>query len=263
MDLKYLCNKVIETSKEASVFIKQLELNFNYSKVLKKAKNDLVSYVDIETEKLLVKNLKVIFPEAGFITEEKTNSETKEFNWIIDPLDGTTNFIHRIPTYCISIALAKGSKIILGVVHEINKDETFHTIENDISYCNTQPIQTSKNPEISESLIATGFPVNEFSALEGYKRALEYFIRNTHGVRRLGSAAADLCYVACGRFDGFFELNLKPWDVAAGALIVKNAGGIVTDFSGKDNWLFDKSIIATSTPINKEFYKIITSCFKE
>ena len=261
VDLEYVCNEVRKSVAEVAVFIRESRITFDSTRIEKKAKNDLVSYVDVESERMLVAALAGILPVAGFITEENTKNERKELNWIIDPLDGTTNFIHGIPAYCISVALARDRQIILAVVHEVVHSETFYTIAGGKSYLNGKPIHVSSNPEIKESLIATGFPVNDFEHMEAYKSAIEYFIRNTHGIRRIGTAAADLCYVACGRFDGFFELNLKPWDVAAGALIVKNAGGTVTDFSGSDDWLFGRSIIASSDKIHESFFEIVSTSF--
>ena len=262
MKLEHICASAKEIVLETADFIRYSKINFKKKSIQKKGLHDLVSFVDLEAEKKLVSGLSEILPEAGFITEENTRSERKEYNWIIDPLDGTTNFIHGIPTYCVSVALERDNEIQIGIVHEIVGKETFYSVKNGKSFMNTKQIKVSSNKKISDSLIGLGIPVNEFKHLEEYKNALEYFIKNTRGVRRIGSAAADLCYVACGRFDGFFELNLKPWDVAAGALIVKNAGGIVTDFSGKKDWLFGKNIMASSKNMHVIFKKTISSSFK-
>ena len=261
MTLPGITNNIIDIVNEAGKFISRERENFDPAKTELKAKNDLVSYVDRETEKMLVEGLRKIYPAAGFITEEGTASERKEFNWIIDPLDGTTNFIHGIPFYCISVGLAKGSDIQCGVVLEVSRNECFYTSKGDDSFMNGKKIQVSIANKLSETLIATGFPVNNFDKMDAYKTAIDYFIRNTHGVRRIGAAAADLCYVACGRLDGFFEYNLKPWDVAAGALIVQNAGGKISDFSGKDNWLFGKEIVASTADIHHDFLKVVSGSF--
>jgi myo-inositol-1(or 4)-monophosphatase len=218
--------------------------------------------VDLESERFLVNGLSHLLPEVGFIAEENTKSNRAEYNWIIDPLDGTTNFIHGIPNYSVSIALEKNNEILIGVVYEVANKELFHTYTGAKSFLNGKEICVSSNAKLEDSLIATGLPVNEFSQLEGYKKSIEYFVRNTHGIRRLGAAATDMCYVACGRFDAFFEINLKPWDVAAGSLIIKNAGGLVCDFKGGNDWLFGKNIIASSEGINKQFIEIINSSFK-
>jgi myo-inositol-1(or 4)-monophosphatase len=226
-----------------------------------KGLNDLVSYVDKNAEAIIVRELHEIFPEAGFIVEENTMSGKKEYNWIVDPLDGTTNFIHGVPCYAVSIGLEHNNEIILGVVLEVSRDECFYATKNGGAFLNGKHIKVSERKTLSESLIATGFPVYNFSHLDKYLATLKHFIQHTHGVRRIGAAAPDLCYLACGRVDAFFEYNLQPWDVAAGALIVKEAGGTVSDFSGKDNWLFGKEISCTNGYIDAEFNKVIKELF--
>lgn len=263
MNLEEILTKVIPLVKSVGTFIREERINFRSESIEIKAKNDLVSYVDKESERRLVEGLSAIFPEAGFIAEENTAEPKTIFNWIIDPLDGTTNFVHSIPCYCISVALARENEIILGVVYEIVNQECFYTIKDSVSFLNGKQIQVSSAEKLQDCLIATGFPVNRFDQLPGYYKALDYFIQNTHGVRRIGSAAADLCFVACGRFGGFFEFNLKPWDVAAGALIVKNAGGRVTDFSGGEDWLFGKQILASSYNTGDSFFQIIRHSFSK
>ena len=252
-----VCNLV----REVGTFIQQERQNFSSERIEIKAKNDLVSYVDREAEQKLVTALKMIFPDAGFIVEENSENYQKELNWIIDPLDGTTNFIHGIPCYCISVALAREKEILVAVVLEVSRSEIFYSWQNGKSFLNDKIISVSNTAQLNDSLIATGFPVNNFERMQGYLKAVEYFVRNTHGVRRIGAAAADLCYVACGRLDAFFEFNLKPWDVAAGALIVQNAGGFVSDFSESNNWLFGKEIMVGTAAIKAEFGAIIQKSF--
>ncbi|WP_317898315.1 inositol monophosphatase family protein [Aurantibacillus circumpalustris] len=256
-----ILEQVIATAKKAGAFIRRERENFNYSKVEIKGLNDLVSYVDKTAEEIIVKDLQLIYKDAGFIVEENTLNEKKEFNWIVDPLDGTTNFIHGIPSYAVSIALEHKGEILLGVVYEVSRDECFSAQKNGGAFLNGIKIKVSQRLTLSDSLIASGFPIYNFDRLENYLNALKYFIRHTHGVRRIGAAAVDLCYLACGRVDAFFEYNLKPWDVAAGALIVQEAGGSVCDFSGKDNWLFGKEISATNNLLTKEFNKVIKRFF--
>jgi myo-inositol-1(or 4)-monophosphatase len=149
----------------------------------------------------------------------------------------------------------------LGVVHEINREECFYAVKNGGAFLNDLPIRVSARKSLSESLIATGFPIYEFDRVNNYLSALNYFMHHTHGVRRIGAASVDLCYLACGRVDAFFEYNLKPWDVAAGGLIVKEAGGIINDFSGGDNWIFGKETSATNAHIDKEFNAVIKNSF--
>ncbi len=261
MDLKNITENVVVIAREVGEFIRNERVNFNYDKVEIKGLNDLVSYVDKTAEEKIVEKLKPLVNQAGFIVEENTISEKKEFNWIVDPLDGTTNFVHGIPSYAISIALECKGEIICGVVYEVSRDECFWAYTNGGSFLNGIPIAVSKQKKLSESLIATGFPIFNFEKIKAYLICLEYLMRNTHGVRRIGAAAVDLCYVACGRVDAFFEYNLNPWDVAAGALIVREAGGTVCDFKLKNNWLFGKEIIATNTNIKIEFENLISEKF--
>ncbi|MGK7392824.1 MAG: inositol monophosphatase family protein [Candidatus Cyclobacteriaceae bacterium M2_1C_046] len=257
-DLQEINKQLIELTKEVKEYIYQESLNFSRSDIELKGKNDLVSYVDKTAEKKIVEGCSKILPESGFIAEEGTTDKRGDrFNWIIDPLDGTTNFTHGVPVYAISIGLMDNDEIVLGVVYEINRDECFYAIKGQGAFLNGDPIHVSPAGSISESLIATGFPYHNFEKMESYLSILRIFMENSHGLRRMGSAAIDLVYVACGRFEGFFEFNLKPWDIAAGALIVKEAGGVVTDFKGGNNYLFGGDIIA-GNKLQAEMRKIIT-----
>jgi myo-inositol-1(or 4)-monophosphatase len=248
MDLKKIQQEVIKISTEVAGFIQHECENFDLARIEEKGKfNNLVSYVDKEAEIKLVHVLKDLVPEAGFITEEGTVEQSlpagqagkpNEYDWIIDPLDGTTNFLHGLPIYAISIALVKKQQPILGVVYEVTRNECFHAIENSPAYCNDKIIRVSNSNTLSESLLATGFPYYKFEKMDAYLNIIKTYLDKTHGIRRLGSAAIDLAYVACGRLDGFFEYNLNPWDVAAGVFIVQQAGGSVTDFKGGNNFLF-------------------------
>ena len=200
-----------------------------------------------------------LVPDAGFITEEDTPDVTgKSWEWIIDPLDGTTNFLYGVPCFSISVGLRRDEKLVAGVIYEINQNELFYAWENGNAFLNNKTIRVSQRRNLMESLLATGFPFRDFSNLEKYLQAFAYFMRHTRGIRRFGSAAVDLAYVACGRYDGFFEYSLNPWDVAAGVIIVQEAGGIVTDFSGGDNYLFGKKIIASNPHIAGELRKILS-----
>ncbi|HNP17928.1 MAG TPA: inositol monophosphatase family protein [Fulvivirga sp.] len=233
---------------ETGQFIRQEASIFKKDQIEHKGFNDLVSYVDKEAELQLVSACKNILPEAGFITEEGTdNTQQDEYNWIIDPLDGTTNFAHGLPVFAISIALMKQTEIVLGMVYEINRDECFYAIEGQEAFCNDKPIRVSKAEYLKDSLLATGFPYYNFEQMPKYLSILDQFMQTTHGLRRMGSAAVDLCYVACGRFEGFFEYNLNAWDVAAGAFIVQQAGGQVSDFAGNDNFIFGREIVAANS----------------
>ena len=243
--------------KDTGEFIREESRNFDDGKIEYKGLNDLVSYVDKEAEQRLVKGLEEILPGSGFIAEEGTSSKRSDsYNWIIDPLDGTTNFMHGLPVYAISVALMKRGALVLGVVYEVNRDECFHAIKGEGAFLNHEPIKVSETRELDKGLLATGFPYYDFEQMQEYLNIINSFMQKTHGLRRMGSAAVDLVYTACGRFEGFFEYNLNAWDVAAGALIVQEAGGIVTDFKGGDDFLFGREIVA-GNEIQSEMIKVI------
>jgi myo-inositol-1(or 4)-monophosphatase len=223
-----------------------------------KGLHNFVTYVDKGAEKIIVDRLHEILPEAGFIAEENTNTTRGEqFNWVIDPLDGTTNFIHGLPPYAVSIGLLENGFPVLGVVYEVALDECFYAWKDSPAYLNGKEIRVSDRDKVQDALIATGFPYYDYHLMRPYIDCLEYFLKNSHGVRRLGSAATDLAYVACGRFEAFYEYGLNPWDVAGGAIILQQAGGRLSDFSGGDNYIFGKELVAANYPIFNEFLKTV------
>ncbi len=250
---KSLCLAATEIIRETGLFIRQERENTNIE-VESKGKNDFVTQFDKAAEAKLVTALEKLIPEAGFIAEESTSTKKgKRFNWIIDPIDGTTNFIHGLFPYSISVGLMENDCIVTGVVYEIGMDECFFAWEGAPAMLNHKEISVSKKPTVADCLIATGFPYNNFSLMEQFMESLNYFMKNSHGMRRLGSASVDLAYLACGRFDAFYEYDLKPWDVAAGAFIVRQAGGKVADFSGGDNFIFGREIMASNAMVFDEF----------
>jgi myo-inositol-1(or 4)-monophosphatase len=221
--------------------------------------NNLVSYVDKEAEKKLVKGLKKLLPEAGFLTEEGTTEDTTketDYLWIIDPLDGTANFIHNMPHYSVSVALYHKNQAILGFVYDVCRKQMYHAMSGAGAYCDQKRLQVSPNKHLGACLIATGFPYYKFEQMKDYLRILEELMQKTHGLRRAGSAALDLAYVAAGYFDAFYEYNLNAWDMAAGILLVKEAGGELVDFSGKDGYLYGGDIIASGS-CGQELLKLI------
>ncbi len=245
MEYNGITKTCIPLIREVGQYIRTEAARFDYHVVEEKGRNDLVSYVDKRAEKMLVRGLQDILPEAGFITEEGTATHRQEkLRWVIDPLDGTTNFTHGLPVYAISVALLAGEELVAGVVYEINKEEMFWATKGGGAWLGDKRIYVSGREKLAESLLATGFPYYNFDRMEAYLRILNDFMQATHGLRRMGSAAVDLAYVACGRFEGFFEYNLNAWDVAAGSLLVSEAGGRVTDFRLGNNFLFGKEIIA-------------------
>jgi myo-inositol-1(or 4)-monophosphatase len=262
MKLETITKQVVELSKTVGHFIKNEVNELNKDDIEEKGIHNLVTYVDKQSEKKLVKELGIILPEAGFIAEEDdTLVRSNSLNWVIDPLDGTTNFIHRIPLYAISIALMDGDEVILGVIYEINLKECFYAWKGSPAFLNGNEINVSTTTKLDNSLLATGFPYYDYSMLDPYLDLFKNLMQSTRGVRRLGSAAVDLAYVACGRFELFYEYGLQSWDVAAGTLIVKQAGGKVTDFKGGNNFIFEKQLIASNKHTHWEFYNKISHYF--
>ncbi len=264
IELEKICQSVIKISKEAGSFIRNEKNKISSENIETKSLHSYVTYVDKTSEKMIVKSLSELIPESGFIAEEGTSEKIgKEYNWIIDPLDGTTNFIHGLEPFSVSIALKKNEEIILGVVYEIGKDECFYSYKGADAFLNGKPISCSKISKLEKSLVATGFPYEVYDYMPSILSTLEYFMRNTQGVRRLGSAATDLAYVACGRIEAFYETELNPWDVAAGAFILEQAGGKVSDLSGKNNYIFGKEIVSANSLVFDEFLSSIQKYLKK
>lgn len=247
--------------RETGQWILQQSSQFSSSDIMYKGTNDLVSFVDQQAEAKLKQGLSQIFPEAKFIAEEtSSNYEEVEdgYYWVIDPLDGTTNFLHKLPVFAVSVGLIYQKQPILGLIYEPNRDELFTAAKGQGAYLNGKPIQVSPEKSLSKSLLATGFPYYDFSYQDRYLELLKELMRSSHGLRRMGAAAIDLAYTACGRFEGFFEANLKPWDVAAGKIIIEEAGGMVTNFSGGQEVIFTGEIIGAG-PIFSEFLGTLQS----
>lgn len=262
MNYEILCSKVIAIARLTGNFIRKESMNFDAQAIEFKGLNDLVSYVDKTAEKQLVRNLYKVLPEAGFTTEEETeNTKGAVYNWIIDPLDGTTNFIHGVPTYAISIALYEDNQPVIGVVYEINRGEMFYTYKGGAAYLNNKPITVSPRVKLADCLLATGFPYYNFDKQKQYMELFAEMMQKCHGLRRIGSAAVDLAYVACGRFDAYFEYNLNSWDVAAGAYLVQQAGGEILNFSGGDEFIEKREILATNSLVTEEILGMIKKHF--
>lgn len=260
MNLEKLCTQVQEVAREVGRFIFEEREKFTTADIIHKGKSDMVTYVDKTSESRIVAALRELLPGSGFIAEEGTASENGEkYRWVIDPLDGTTNYIHGLSPFAVSIALMEEQEIILGVIYEISLDEMFYAWKGSKAYLNGREIRVSDAATTADSLIATGFPYYDFSKLDKYMDAMNYFMRNSHGMRRLGSAAADMAYVASGRFEAFYEHALHSWDVAAGIIIVKQAGGRVCDFNGGENYLFGGEMIACNAKYFDEFYGLVNN----
>ncbi|MBO6621458.1 MAG: inositol monophosphatase [Balneola sp.] len=265
MSKKY--QKELETAKEAAKKASEIIHYYSSSRsfnVELKGKNDLVTEADVASEKEIIRVIKKEFPEDDFLAEE-SNTKTKLPDgrvWIIDPIDGTTNFAHGFPIYCISIALWVDGVPKMGLVNEVANGELFWATEGEGAYLDGKELKVSDQIDPSKSLIGTGFPYTAFEHVDDYLNLLKSLMKNTHGLRRPGAASYDLCCVAAGRFDGFFEYGLSPWDVAAGALIIQEAGGSVTDWNSGEDWLFGKSIISGNAEIVQFLQTQITQYFK-
>lgn len=238
-------------------WICQERKTFSREMIELKGKNDLVSYVDRTSEERLVEGLGKILPGSGFIGEEGGISNRGNQNWIIDPLDGTTNFIHGVPVYCVSVALEEEGKIVLGFVYDPERGEMFRAIRGGGATLNGTPIRVSATPALKDALIATGFPYTFFRHMDNYLLSFREILEKSRGIRRPGAAAIDLAWTACGRFDGFFESHLGAWDVAAGSLLVQEAGGMVTTFGKADDFIFGKEILASNGYIHPEILEIL------
>ncbi|MEM1319327.1 MAG: inositol monophosphatase family protein [Bacteroidota bacterium] len=260
--LENLCQQSCVLVEQVAQFI-QAELGKVQTDAIEtKSLNSLVSYVDKQAEQRLVSGLAELLPGAAFLTEEQTVTQGDgEWRWIIDPLDGTTNFLHQLPFFSISVALQHQGQTVIGIVYEVNRKEGFYAWKEGGAWLNGRRIAVSSNTRMADALIATGFPYYDYSKTQAYFQALEQFMHNSRGIRRLGSAALDLAYVACGRFDAYFEYSLSAWDIAGGAFLVQEAGGKVCDMSGRDQYLDNGEIIAVAGGLSAAFIPIVNKAF--
>lgn len=255
LDYRSICLHVCDLAKEAGAYIREQRTDFSLDKVEFKGAQNLVSYVDKQTEILLVERLRQLTPTAGFITEEGTveTAAQESLVWIIDPLDGTTNFVHDFSPYCVSIALMNEGELVVGVVYEVTRDELFYAWHGSYAYLNGIRIHVSKTDKLENALVAIGFSYDPIVKHDKFMESVVLFQNMTNGVRRVGSAAADLAYVACGRCDAFYQTKLSAWDVAAGAFIAMRAGARVTDYDQGNNYIFGGQIIASTPAIYEDF----------
>jgi myo-inositol-1(or 4)-monophosphatase len=228
------------------------------SKVEKKGVIDLVTEADTESEKIILGTIKNTFPDHSVLAEESgLNKGKTDYKWIVDPLDGTTNFAHQLGLFSISIAFALGDDTVIGIVLNPVTGELFTAAKGKGAELNGRPIKVSNAQKVSESFLVTGFPYDLIDCFNPLMTRFSKCLKASQGVRRLGSASIDLCFVACGRFDGFWEQNLKPWDTAAGELIAREAGATITDFSNKPFNIYKKEIIATNGNVHEEMLSLL------
>lgn len=254
-----LLNVAIIAAREAGDILTRLYNEQDRLTIQEKQLNNFVSQADQLAEAAIIRTIKKYYPQHGILGEETgDNSGDADTIWIIDPLDGTTNYLHQFPQFSISIAVQEKGRLTHGVVFDPLKDELFSASRGEGAKLNNRRIRVTDQKNLEGSLLATGFPFYEFDYLDKYLGTLKDFITQTAGVRRAGSAALDLAYVAAGRVDGYWEYNLKPWDLAAGILLVQEAGGLTTDFQGGDNQLKTGDILACSPKLLKPMAQIIS-----
>jgi len=243
-----MLNIAVRAARKAGSIINRAALGGEGLKVRAKQANDFVTQVDQQAEEAIMGIVRNSYPEHGFHAEESGRTEGKgEYVWIIDPLDGTTNFIHGFPQYCVSIGVQHRGSLAHAVVYDPLKNELFTASKGRGAFLNDRRIRVSKCLRLEDALVGTGFPFREITRIDLYVRQLKNLMTGSSGVRRAGAAALDLAYVACGRLDAFWELGLSPWDMAAGALLIQEAGGLVGDLEGEANYL-ERGEIASATP---------------
>ena len=258
--------KFLSTAVRAAILAGKVIID-NLGKISKKdvdTKNtsDFVTRVDKESEKVIINTIKESFPNHFFLAEESVKeAETDKYRWIIDPLDGTTNYIHRYPVFSVSIALEYKREIILGVIYDPLRDELFTAEKGKGAFLNKNPINVSKVISLKDSLITTGFPFRSKKFIDVYLNLFKNVFRKVSDLRRAGSAALDLAYLACGRCEGFFEIGLSLWDIAAGDILIKEAGGVLTDFCGGPDYLSTGNIVAGNPAIHKKLLIEVKSLF--
>ncbi|MEG1936776.1 MAG: inositol monophosphatase family protein [Rikenellaceae bacterium] len=258
LDLDYICTEVQKIARQVGLFLKEERYNFDRTRVKEKSAHNYVSYVDKESERRLIEQLSLLLPEAGFIAEEGSGSLTDEpYYWVIDPLDGTSNYIHNVAPYCVSIALRTNDELLVGVVYEVCRDECYSAYKGSKAWLNGKEICVSDVDKLDNAFIAFGLPYNSDAYHHIAIHLVDKLYGSVGGTRLLGSAAAELCYVAAGRFEARIEAFLGAWDVAAGGLIVMQAGGEMSDFSGGNSWSSGNQVIASNGKLHKTILSLL------
>lgn len=239
-----------------NVIIRQID-HIQDLPVSRKSRNDFVTEVDKQAERAIIDTIHKSYPDHAILAEESGQQGDSQYVWIIDPLDGTTNYIHGFPQYAISIALQHRGELDQAVVYDPLRQELFTASRGAGASLNNKRIRVSKQNRLEGALLGTGFPFKQQERLDDYLKSFRALFPMTAGIRRAGAASLDLAYVACGRLDGFWELGLKPWDMAAGALLVKEAGGLISDLDGRENYLKSGDVIAATSNLHNEMLQAI------
>ncbi|MDN3921684.1 inositol monophosphatase family protein [Roseateles violae] len=255
-----MLNVAIKAARAAGAIINRASLDLDILKINTKSPNDFVTEVDQAAEAAIIETLLAAYPDHGILAEEsgrQHGAKHSEFVWIIDPLDGTTNFIHGFPVYCVSIALAHRGVVQQAVVYDPTRNDLFYATKGRGAYLNDKRLRVSKRTRMSDALIGTGFPFRRGDNFKRYVKMFEEVMTQCAGLRRPGAAALDLCYVAAGYYDAFFETGLNPWDIAAGSLIITEAGGLIGNFTGESDFLHQREVVAGSPKIYGQMVQIL------
>ncbi|WP_137718438.1 inositol monophosphatase family protein [Methylobacillus flagellatus] len=253
-----ILTNAVKAARRAGTIINRASQDIGALQIRSKTYNDFVTEVDHAAEAAIIETLKDAYPDHGFIGEESGDTNVDADNvWIIDPLDGTTNFLHGLPQYCISIALQQQGQLTQAVVYDPNRNDLFTATKGRGAFLNDRRIRVSNRAKLQDSLIGTGLPFRDFTHLEAYLGMFKDMIKKTAGLRRPGAAALDLAYVAAGWYDGFWEIGLSKWDVAAGGLLIQEAGGMVGDFEGNEGWLETGNIVAANPKVFAQMIQLL------
>jgi myo-inositol-1(or 4)-monophosphatase len=255
-----MLNIAIKAARAAGAIINRASLDLELLKISTKSPNDFVTEVDQAAEQAIIEILLTAYPGHGILAEESGRTHgarDSDYVWIIDPLDGTTNFIHGLPVYAVSIALSFRGQVQQAVVYDPTRNDLFYASKGRGAFLNDKRLRVSKRTRLHDSLVGTGFPFRKGDNLKRYLQMFEAVMQNCAGLRRPGAAALDLCYVAAGYYDGFFETGLSPWDVAAGSLLITEAGGLIGNFTGEPDYLFQREVVAGNPRIYAQLVQIL------
>ena len=252
-----MLNTAVKAARRAASIVTRASNNLDVIKVERKQQNDFVSEVDRAAEQAIIETILEAYPTHSILAEESGSKGDSEFQWIIDPLDGTTNFLHGFPVYAVSIALAFRGQVQQAVVYDPARNDLFYASKGRGAFLNDRRLRVSKRTRLAESLIGTGFPFRKGDNFKQYLQIFETVMRSCAGLRRPGAAALDLCYVAAGWYDGFFETGLQPWDVAAGSLLISEAGGLIGNFTGEADFLHQREVVAGNPKIYGQLVQLL------
>ncbi len=252
-----MLDKVIQIAKEAGEIARE-GFGKNFLIETKGSLTNLVTEYDKKCEEAIINFIKKEYPTHSILAEESGKQErSSEYIWVIDPIDGTTNYAHGLPIFSVSIAVQKNDELICGVVYDVMRNALYHSEKGNGAYCNERKLKVSENGDLRKSVLVTGFPYNVSENPDFAYERFVAFLKVARAIRRLGSAALDMCYVAEGVFDGFWEVSLNPWDMAAGKLLIEEAGGLVTNFKGELINIFSRQLLATNKNVHKEMMSIL------